>query len=1599
MAETVAVAPQLSPRRSPGQQPPRNTASSSLANLQTIAQARAELNGRLTTIHNDLQLTQTIGLLFVKRQEDLKNCFEQLQLLDDQERQAAADQGDAIDAASEGGDDAAGSKPLPETFREQLAALDREFQEGQDGIVGLKGLIDAQLPVTASNSTNDLSTSRSGSVLAPSALPSSTLPAQTISKPRRHKVNMNSAPSTNDAAFPLQIQEELLTQVRYWTTQAELKEKLNQEYDLKINEQERIIDALNKQRRLREESEERQKEDQWNLELQNQELRNQNVDLQGQLSKATHENAKIQKAFVTAAEQVEQLKDKEEKTSSQLELTKSRHEQDMATMRKHMAGIQREKSDLLIKVEDLNATMTLQQRKLAKKATLDAIALAQELEEKAAEPAVEAPVLIQAPARTPSGEEVVVVTPAGALAPAVVEPKVASLARETSFAHQQSIISELQTKLSKEITEKEELITEKEELVKMLADREETIETMRLEGVAVFEPTPLNEKSSLGVLQGHGSRHASDMDHMDDVDGGFDHRDLSMSLSESGSRDFSNGRGSPFPTGGLFAELAQAASTNNIKAAEYKDQEVTTEPIESWIHTIPNISTIVNGVSSSTTESADKAFGEDRKALEAAQKAIEEQKKTIEEDLKAIEAAQKTIEEQQKTIAEDRKACEDDHRAIQAAQKAIEEQEKAMEEKRKAVEEQERAMEEKLKAVEEQEKALEKAQQSIEEDRKTLVEHRKAIEMAQKAIEEQQQAIDVDRKAYEEDRQAIEKAQLVIEEQQKTVEEAQKVIEEKQKVVEEDRKTIETAQQTVEEQQKAIEDDRKGIEAAQKTLEEQRKATEDKQKVIEDKQKVIEEDRKDIDAAQKDLEEQRKAIEDKLKIIEDKQKVIDDKLKVIDEGLKAYEEDRQAIERMQQFIEEQQKAIEGAQKTIEEDRRAIEDEREGFVEDRKAIEAAQKVIEEQQTRIEKAQKAIEEDRRAIEEAQKVMEEQKAIEEHKTEQAKATITGKPGTQTKQIPVDLVPTSLTTETAAVPSDVQYIPSSAAHTEGAKEEVVEPTAGTSVPRATRSSVDDERRHTCDLSQTIAGSSSTVDPPPPVPAVPADLADVPTVKPALKPEDREFRVSFGSAFGGDPSATDTGRIRSVYSDNTNLPVASLEQSQDHAEPASTDAQVKDLAVAAAVVAVTTAAAVNSVSDQKNVSSAVTDESSPTSPAAIAAAARHAESVPVTVQTEQPLTGAGESQPRPSTTVVEVSSHTTYTYAAASTSQVNLPHQNGVVDNITQHHHIITDSTGATIGRHADYRPSPNGSISSMSTDYNHGGYYRNGRRMSNGSTFDVTPTDPTMIQLITQTMIGDYLWKYTRRRMATMMNEKMHWRYVWVHPYTKTMHWSLKNPGSGGPSQLSGKSALILAVTQITDEIPNSDLPTVSLLIQTTSRNIKLKAPTREKHDLWLRSISYLLSRPSSPGADAPGDNQTWSEVQASNPPPRSTATNDTVLTLRQSEMGSGTTLRKKSSLARLQGVFGRNSGSRDGSSSSPMPASSVGSSRIGSSGAHLGVVSNGAAEKRSSVTNLVTAYPIQVNGNGSKQGGNGTVNGGSILAQAESEQQQAAARSEAA
>ncbi|KAI8876858.1 hypothetical protein K501DRAFT_47799 [Backusella circina FSU 941] len=122
---------------------------------------------------------------------------------------------------------------------------------------------------------------------------------------------------------------------------------------------------------------------------------------------------------------------------------------------------------------------------------------------------------------------------------------------------------------------------------------------------------------------------------------------------------------------------------------------------------------------------------------------------------------------------------------------------------------------------------------------------------------------------------------------------------------------------------------------------------------------------------------------------------------------------------------------------------------------------------------------------------------------------------------------------------------------------------------------------------------------------------------------------------------------------------------------------------------------------------------------------------------------------------------------------------------------------------------------------------------------------TNPNMIALITQTMIGDWLWKYTRKTVGNGISENRHQRYFWIHPYTRTLYWSNTAPGlndHGGKA----KSALIeniIAVPDFTAGPPG--LPNISLLIQTSHRQLKLTAPTMEKHEIWFEAISHLITR----------------------------------------------------------------------------------------------------------------------------------------------------------
>ncbi|KAJ7689390.1 hypothetical protein B0H17DRAFT_1331737 [Mycena rosella] len=118
---------------------------------------------------------------------------------------------------------------------------------------------------------------------------------------------------------------------------------------------------------------------------------------------------------------------------------------------------------------------------------------------------------------------------------------------------------------------------------------------------------------------------------------------------------------------------------------------------------------------------------------------------------------------------------------------------------------------------------------------------------------------------------------------------------------------------------------------------------------------------------------------------------------------------------------------------------------------------------------------------------------------------------------------------------------------------------------------------------------------------------------------------------------------------------------------------------------------------------------------------------------------------------------------------------------------------------------------------------------------------TDPTIIHAITQTMIGEFLYKYTRKAIGKGYGERRHKRFFWVHPYTKTLYWSSADPGSSNVSESSAKSAYIDGY---------------SVVVSTPQREMKITAPTKERHDIWLNALKYLLARPNGVTIPSPGN-----------------------------------------------------------------------------------------------------------------------------------------------
>ncbi|KAG9302296.1 hypothetical protein G9A89_008787 [Geosiphon pyriformis] len=212
----------------------------------------------------------------------------------------------------------------------------------------------------------------------------------------------------------------------------------------------------------------------------------------------------------------------------------------------------------------------------------------------------------------------------------------------------------------------------------------------------------------------------------------------------------------------------------------------------------------------------------------------------------------------------------------------------------------------------------------------------------------------------------------------------------------------------------------------------------------------------------------------------------------------------------------------------------------------------------------------------------------------------------------------------------------------------------------------------------------------------------------------------------------------------------------------------------------------------------------------------------------------------------------------------------------------------------------------------------------------------DPSTVQAITLTMMGEFLHKYTRRNFGGGTSEKRHPRFFWVHPYTRTLYWSTKDPGgadmtdakSSKNSMLSMQVAYIESVKAVVDHNPSpTGLYHMSLVVKTPGREIKFTAPTKERHEIWLKALNYLIERGTDTDQSQGNNAATGTAVPRMASDPWENQPSSDMRTIQQTSSSNNNLraasfppqdLKKKSSFSKLSALI-----RREGSSTQPAPS----------------------------------------------------------------------------
>ncbi|RCH93872.1 hypothetical protein CU098_001797, partial [Rhizopus stolonifer] len=462
--------------------PSSSTTVSARQNNRTQQQQRKELEHQLAEKQRQLQESSSgIGKNVLARQ--VSQLQDKLRDMDTQspDEFSQAHTGSAIDRLK--------------SFERDLSAYrPRPLSPGISSIRSKEKLLNQRSPTHAgmdplpSPSTSTLLPPAHGHDSA-SLLPLPPPPTGSTPTKRRSKIP-NTDRRNTDIEFATEIGQGLLLEVRKMQALLQEKEEKLRTLENQKADLERAAEAMAKQMRQREENEEKLKEETWNLELAKQELVISVTDLQTNLSKANAEQNKLAKQVNDLRSEIEQLRDREEKLNKSIEAMKQRHEQDMSSIRRHAAAIQREKADQVKQIEALTSEL--------------AIAKAQSRIGKhvASESESNHPRVISNgdPSHSDQGHSTSAVksdtTPSSSppSSPRQVPARNQAMEVETlktSLAHAHRMVSNLRSGLHKEKTEKFEL-------KKLLAESQETIEHFQNDPRLWVDAGPTRSTSSSG---------------------------------------------------------------------------------------------------------------------------------------------------------------------------------------------------------------------------------------------------------------------------------------------------------------------------------------------------------------------------------------------------------------------------------------------------------------------------------------------------------------------------------------------------------------------------------------------------------------------------------------------------------------------------------------------------------------------------------------------------------------------------------------------------------------------------------------------------------------------------------------------------------------------------------------------------------------------------------------------------------------------------------------------------------------------------------------------------------------------------------------------